>query len=367
MGYKEKISVLAKKVPSTIVDFDEDRLRGRAPTQAFSEFLTNREQGDWAEDLIIRAINSLSKNYVAVKYGKSDNLVAGEDGFDDFYESYQDELDDIGKRPDLLLFQKDKYDDKWQKNISRFSKDELDKIVPLAIAGLEIRSSSFLIDKYDEEMNRRTTEHIAKVLDIKNKILTEYKGLLEDATKKKYIALLEKMDDENLSIIDFRVPSWRSSEELIALSELFKEIKSSIKVIQKRDFLSITPKVEDIKIVYKWIQTYNVPHYYFQVFFDKVYGIAFEHILELITNADNEGVHFFVESGDAKNQNKATIKINAKTGQEIAHKVDMPEHFSQMKELERGRLLFHVSFRGGEAYLNVTNLLELLNIDSKEF
>lgn len=367
MGYKEKISDLAKKVPTTIVDFDEDRLRGRAPTQAFSEFLTNREQGDWAEDLIIRAVNALSKNYVAVKYGKSDDLVAGEDGFDDFYEAYQDELDDIGKRPDLLIFDKDSYKDEWGKDISRLSKENLDEIVPLAIAGLEIRSSSFLIDKYDEEMNRRTIQHTEKVIELKDKILSEYNDLLEDASKKKYIALLEKMDEDNMSIIDFRVPSWRSSDRLIELSDLFKQIKASIKVIQKRDFLSITPKVEDIKIVYKWIQTYNVPHYYFQVFFDKVYGIAFEHILELISNADNEGVHFFVESGDAKNQNKATIKINSKTGQEIAHKVDMPEHFSQMKELERGRLLFHVSFRGGEAYLNVTNLLELLNIDSKEF
>ena len=152
MGYKEKIIDLAKKVPSTIVDFKVDRIRGKAPTQAFSEFLTNREQGDWAEDLIIRAINSLSQHYVAVKYGKSDNLIAGDDGFEDFYEEYQDELDTIGKRPDLLIFHKDHYKSDWKKDISHFSNDELAQIVPQAIAGLEIRSSSFLIDKYDEEM-----------------------------------------------------------------------------------------------------------------------------------------------------------------------------------------------------------------------
>ena len=74
-----------------------------------------------------------------------------------------------------------------------------------------------------------------------------------------------------------------------------------------------------------------------------------------------------MESGDAKNQNKATIKINSKMVQEIAYKVDMPEHYSQMKELERGRLLFHVSFNGGMLILMLSNLLELLNITLKNF
>jgi hypothetical protein len=367
MSYKEKISELAKKVPLTIVNFDEERLRGRAPTQAFSEFLTNREQGDWAEDLIIRAINSLSKNYIAVKYGKSDDLVAGEIGFESFYGSYQDELDEIGKRPDLLVFPKESYKKEWDYNISRFPNDELNKIVPLSIAGLEVRSSSFLVDKYDTEMNRRTAEHIKNVIELRDKIISEYKDLMDDITKKKYIDLLEELDEENLSIIDFRVPNWRSSERHIELSKLFRQIKNSIKIIQRRDFLSITPKVEDIKIVYKWIQTYNVPHYYFQVFFDKVYGISFENILNIICDSENEDSLFFVESGDAKNQNKATIKIKSKIGKEIANKVDMPEHYSQMRELERGRLLFHVSFKGGVAYLNVSNLLELLNINDNEF
>ena len=46
------------------------------------------------------------KNYVAVRYRKSDDLVAGEIGFDEFYNEFQDELDTIGKRPDLLVFRK---------------------------------------------------------------------------------------------------------------------------------------------------------------------------------------------------------------------------------------------------------------------
>ena len=97
-------------------------------------------------------------------------------------------------------------------------------------------------------------------------------------------------------------------------------MKACVKEIQKRDFLSITPKVEDIKVVYKWIETFNVPHYYFQVFFDKAYGISFEQILTFISEPDNEGSVFFEK--DNKNQNKTTIKINSKSGKLIANKVE---------------------------------------------
>lgn len=104
MTYHDRIRALTGTVPTTMVDFGLPRDTARTPTQASSNFITNKEQGDWAENLIFRAINETSKNFVAVKYGKSDDLVAGEDGFDAFYRAFQDELDTIGKRPDLLIF-----------------------------------------------------------------------------------------------------------------------------------------------------------------------------------------------------------------------------------------------------------------------
>ena len=147
---------------------------------------------------------------------------------------------------------------------------------------------------------------------------------------------------------------------------MFRKLKSAIKEIQKRNYLSITPKVEDIKVVYKWIESFNIPHYYFQVFFDKVYGISFEQILTIISNPDNEDVIFSVET-DTKNQNKTTIKINSKSGIPIAQKVDEPKHESVRKEMQRGQLLFYVTFKGGTAYLDITNLCKILEINEKEF
>lgn len=363
--YKETITNILSNVSETIVDMTVERKRGHAPTLAYGEFLTNREQGDWAEKLVMNAFNTLSKYFVAVHYGKSEDRVAGEEGFEKFYEDYQDELDEIGKRPDILIFNIKDYNKEWDYNISRFHRDILDKIVPNAIAGVEIRSSSFLIDKYDEFIKEKQRKIVGQCLNIKNDLLTNYNDVL--FTKDGWIQVLESINEHNLSIISFKVPGWRSTNKLTEASNKIKEIKEYLKDYQKRDFLSITPKVEDIKIVYKWIQTYNVPHYYFQVFFDKVFAISFEEILDIISNPDNEGKIFFVESKDAKNQNKSTIKIRSKSGLEIANKVDLPNHSSKLKKLDKGRLLYYVSFEGGSAYLDVEKLMSTLRITEKEF
>ena len=44
--------------------------------------------------------------------------------------------------------------------------------------------------------------------------------------------------------------------------------------------------------------------------------------------------------------------MNVQVGKEILGRIDMPEHKSAMKELDRGRLLFYVTFNGGKGYLD---------------
>jgi len=363
MAYFDKIRELTKHIPTTIADFSEQRDRTSPPTQASSNFITNKEQGDWAENLIFRAINETSKNYVAVRYGKSDDLIAGEKGFDEFYNDFQNELDTIGKRPDLLIFAKNDFDNELGFDISKIAHSEITEYVKKAIAGLEIRSSAFLIDKYENEMQNRTTTHLNKAIEIRDKILSEYFEILEHPKKKHFIEILKGINEDTINAVSFRRPSWNSTNELQELTALFKELKENITIVQKRDYLSITPKVEDLKVVYKWTETFNVPHYYFQVFFDKSYGISFENILSLITETEKEG-EFYEISKDIKNQNKTTIKINTRKTEQIAYKIDEPEHNSVRREMGRGRLLFYVTFDKGTAYLDIDKLKSLLNIEN---
>ncbi len=366
MSYYDRIRELTKNVPTTLVNFEIPRTPARTPTQASSNFITNKEQGDWAENLIFRAINETSKNFVAVKYGKSDDVIAGEDGFDDFFQEFQDELDTIGKRPDLLIFQKADFKENLGLDISQISHYQITDYVKQAIAGIEVRSSAFLIDRYEEAMRFKTDRYTQIAIKTKNIILSDFSEELEHPSRRNYIELLNGVTENTLSVTDFRVPGWSSSERLEQLKNHFKTLKHAVREIQKRDYLSITPKVEDIKVVYKWIETFDVPHFYFQVFFDKVYGISFEQILETISDSDNDGVVFSVEK-DSKNQNKSTIKINSKSGIQIASKVDEPIHESVRKEMGRGRLLFYVTFKGGTAYLDIEKLRSILGIKKAEF
>ena len=361
MTYFNELRELTKLIPETIVDFSIPRDRTSPPTQASSMFISNKEQGDWAEDLIFRAINETSKNYVAVRYGKSDDIVAGEKGFDQFYNEFQDELDTIGKRPDLLIFKKEDFDINLDYDISNIPHSEITDYVKKSIAGLEIRSSAFLIDKYEQEMQDRTTTHLEQALVVKNKILENFTDLLEHPKKKHFIDILNSINSETITSISFRRPSWKATERLQELSLLFKDLKDNIAIVQKRDYLSITPKIEDVKVVYKWAETFNVPHYYFQVFFDKSYGISFKNILTLLTDPEKEGDYYEI-SQDIKNQNKTTVKINTRNTNQVAYKIIEPEHKSVRREMGRGRVLLYVSFEKGTAYLDIDSLTTLLNI-----
>ena len=342
--YKETIASLIRATP---FDIDTDiQVSGRPPSMASSEFLTNKEQGDWAEQVVFNAINEGSDEYCAVRYGRANSLAAGDPGFADFYSEYQDELNRIGKKPDLLVFRRS--------DASSGENCDLDDddFVRRSVAAIEVRSSSFLANKYSAFMESRTREAEAECGRIQ-KILSQepLSGPLKEKSPELH-ELIRRATPDTFREIDFRLRSWSSSELLRNLSDHLRLLKAQIKILHRRDYLSITPKLEDVALVNRWIQHFGIRHYYLQVFFDKAYVIPFRDILTLSSDPRNEGTVFSVEQ-DVKNQRKTTIKINVKVGKEILGQIDMPEHRSALKELERGRLLFYVTFQGGRGYLDL--------------
>ena len=259
-------------------------------------------------------------------------------------------MDLIGKRPDLLLFKKEDFNAKLGYDISSLSHAEIADYVSKAIAGIEVRSSAFLVDRYTAESNRFIQENTVSILKNRDVILEQYRDLLEQK-RPELIPLLQQLDEVSVRTLKFKTPSWRSSQRLQDLSSMLSSINKCLKAIQKRNSLSITPKVEDLKVVHKWVMTYNVPHFYVQVFFDKVYGVSFQEILQLISTPELEDEKYFIEQ-DNKNQNKTTIKIPIQEGVCLAQKVLEPNHQSVRKELNKGRLLFYVKFEGGEAVID---------------
>jgi len=337
--------IIARLIEAAPFDIDQNiHMEGRPPSSASSEFLTNKEQGDWAERLVLAAINENCPGHLAVSYGRGDGLAAGDIGFADFYREYQDELNTIGKKPDILIFRR-----------ADFDREHVDltneQTVSRAVAAIEVRSSSFLSVKYALFMSNRIKNAEQECLKLRNCILQEPFATLLCQKSPELFNLIKNAELSTFRELDFRLRSWSSSALLQELSGYLKLLKEQIKILHKRDYLSITPKVEDLALVNRWIQEFNVPHYYLQVFFDRAYIISFREILEIISEPTKEDVIFSIEK-DVKNQGKTTIKIDIQVGREIIGRMDMPDHKSALKELERGRLLFYVTFSGGRGYLD---------------
>jgi len=262
-NYVDEIRELAEKIRDLVgIDIFKKAAKGRVPSQVSGEFITNREQGDWAETLLLKIVNTNCDGLTAISYGREENLIAGDPGFKEFFEEYQEELINLGKCPDLLIFK-------------------------------------------DEELDANTREEI-----FSNK---PRKEIIEAA--KKAIAFLA------------------------GKYETYREENKT----KGRAFLSFTPKVEDLGGILRWVENHSVPHFYVQVFFDRIYIISFKKILEILSNPINNKIKFFIEK-NYKNRFKDTIHIALTEGICLSRDVKQPKHKSVRKELVNGRLVHYVKF-----------------------
>lgn len=166
MSYKTDIQNISNQISPDVVNLNAARKRGTPPTQAFSDFLTHSEQGDWAELLFFNALKNADIPFRAIRYGKSDKIIAGDPGFKAFYNNYQDELGLIGKRPDILLFKPEDVDNDLDEDISHHPQVQLNSIVPKAVAGFEVRSSAYLTGKFKPKKDRPFLSFTPKVEDL---------------------------------------------------------------------------------------------------------------------------------------------------------------------------------------------------------
>ena len=119
--------------------------------------------------------------------------------------------------------------------------------------------------------------------------------------------------------------------------------------------LSFTVKVEDLKIVYRWLEVCQIPQIYAQVFFDSVFALNVLDIYKTIAS----GADFTIESPD-KSQNKATIMIPITKGTQIAHFQSAPKFDVEIKENRTGRIDAFVKPVGGDLMLDVLAFEKLL-------
>jgi len=99
-----------------------------------------------------------------------------------------------------------------------------------------------------------------------------------------------------------------------------------------REAPSFTVKVEDLVIVYRWLERHRVPQSYCQVFFDSVFAINFLDVFATIAS----GKGFTIEKPE-KSQEKATIMIPTTSGAQIGRATAIPTFAAEHRVAELGR------------------------------
>lgn len=122
-----------------------------------------------------------------------------------------------------------------------------------------------------------------------------------------------------------------------------------------RECPSFTVKVEDMIIVYRWMQRFQVPQIYCQVFLDSIFAINFLNIFEVIGSTSE----FKIET-PKKSQEKATIMIPITIGKKIATCSKPPEFRTEIRETRLGRVDAFVAPVGGEFKLDSAALEDVL-------
>lgn len=118
---------------------------------------------------------------------------------------------------------------------------------------------------------------------------------------------------------------------------------------------SFTVKVEDLVIVYRWIERYGVSQSYCQVFFDSIWGINVLDIFRTI----GSGAGFKIET-PAKSQLKSTIMIPITTGVKIGTFKEPPAFQVETRCTRLGRVDAFVKPVGGKVEISKERLRKVL-------
>ena len=122
-----------------------------------------------------------------------------------------------------------------------------------------------------------------------------------------------------------------------------------------RESPSFTVKVEDLKIVYRWIERYRKPQVYAQVFFDSVFALNFLDVVRIIGSGEG-----FVIETPRKSQEKSTIMIPITSGRQIGRFGELPTFQTAERITHLGRHDAFVVPIGGRLELDGVLLQEAL-------
>lgn len=343
------------------------------PTGANSEFLSNRAMGDWAEKKVSELF-SKSTSFKVVHYGDSDSVSAEDENFRSVYLNKIEDTRLYGKRPDLLLMGRDYT---GENDVSLKSTIENDDIARNALYAIEVRSSKFEAKTYEEEKFKRIKNDNDK--KIEEAMIYCISSNEDKQNYDEYIRERDSLDSEEEALLRIQYTQDKAEQKISELRVKRKKLKIknlSTEDRQKRldkirskydqnklssEVLKFTVKVEDLRIVYRWMMRYKIPQIYVQVFFDSMYAINVLKIFELVARGKDNWPKFMKIDTPAKSQNKTTIVIPITEGMKVADSLSMPIFRAEEKKTRLGRHDAYVIPEEGKYNLIESNLNKILN------
>ncbi len=294
--YIAKIQMLISKINKNLINFDEytNNIKKQS-IQINSEYLIKIEENTWAKNTLIKSFNNTSH--------------------------YKATLED----DDIIIYNNSNN----------------------AVFAIKVYCAPFIFDKYNTFMLDKKNFYANRALLVKDKILSMHYDLLYNKNKE-LLKLIEAINKDNLDIISFKLPNWKTSVELEKVSERIKELDEAITDRNNIKLLTINITKEDLQYAYNFIKNYNTTYYYVYVFFDKAFIISFERVLELISNSNLEDSKYFIENIN----NSIIIKIIADDEEVILENIEFPKYTTMVKELENGMIVSYSHLGCSNATLN---------------
>ena len=111
----------------------------------------------------------------------------------------------------------------------------------------------------------------------------------------------------------------------------------------------------------RWIEHHQVPHFYVQVLFGRIYAIGFDAILRVLANSPKSETYRIAKV--ARNQFKSTIYIPLDKGACLSTAFTQPTDLkASIKQLPTGRVVVVVEFSGGEVKIDEAALAQLIGL-----
>jgi hypothetical protein len=291
-----------------------------------SDFLMRFSQGRWAEDILVRTINT-TNDFRAIPYGPSSVAPSEPQEMERYFERL-DKAGATGKQPDLLILRRNDYEAVRPKlerigiaNLPFTPETDLDFLRSRAVIMVEVENSLWVARNMPDYGKGE------KLSDL--------------VTKKRRFRKPESIE---------RWERWtKDVQRFISASPKRGELEG---FLESKKLPTVIIKDEDLGPLIEWEDKFSLPIFVFHVFYDQAYYISLQQARALIENGVIPPTEQTFYAPGGPTTSKAIYKIWYTLTHELGTMTRPPEMSAKFIQDKNGHILPYVHFSGGEMTLS---------------